>query len=254
MSTSLANDATLADQAVPVRGGLLQNALPAPDGWERGGLEVLLNGAAEPLLLDRCFTVSERDLARPEPTRFIPFQIETGSTCSTLSMLDHDAVARDRLAATTEYAVGRQLALDVLDLGTPSLDDAQSLGEAGGVASGVGCLEEQAALAGFGSRWFLHASPRTAAALRDAGMIDSNRRSPSGAQWIMSTGYAGTEPGRVWATGTVWVGQGAPSIRSVIEHRRNDDFSIADRSALVAFDPSILLSIDVPVGDCPTTN
>lgn len=249
MSASLAQVVDLPAQSTPARGGLLSAALPAPDGWERG-LTVSFYGCGEPILRDKC--VSAIDVPhRASVGEFPSFPIEQGSTCSTLSQLDHEEFALGRLNATTEWAMGRQLATDQADTGAPSFLDGTDLGEAESVVAGVGCLEEEVAMTGFGSRYFLHASPRTAAALRDASMIDSNGRSPSGARWIISPGYAGLDAGRIWATGPVWAGASVPTVHAAVGHRTNDDEAFALRAGIVAFDPCINLSLTVPVGACP---
>lgn len=248
---SLTQPVDLPAQSVPARGGLLEAALPAPDGWERG-IGVPFYGCGEPLLKDKCVTSDDSEGTRPEIVEFPSFPIEQRSACSTLSRLDHEAFATGRLNATSEWAIARQLALDPLELGSPTLEDAQSLGSIASVVDAIACLEEEAALTGFGARYFLHTSPRTAATLRAEDMIDGDGRSPSGARWIISPGYAGIAPGRVWLTGAVWVGTSSPETLSGVVHRLNDDLAVASRTGLVAFDPCLLLSVDIETGTCPT--
>lgn len=250
MAVSLAQVVDLPAQSTPRQGGLLAAALPAPDGWERG-LAIPFYGCGEPILRDKCVTAV--DVAhRAGVAEFPAFPIEQGSTCSTLSQLDHEEFALARLNATTEWALGRQLATDQVGTGAASFLDSTDLGAASDVVAGIGCLEEEVAMTGFGSRYFLHASPRTAAALRDAGMMNNDGRSPSGARWIISPGYAGLEAGRVWATGPVWAGTSVPDVHAAVGHRTNDDEAFALRAGIVAFDPCVNISLTVPVGDCPT--
>lgn len=252
MVASLNQVVDLPEQSAPLPGGLLRIALPAPEGWERG-IVFPAYGCAAPVAMDGCVTSDDTSESRPSSAAYPPFAIQQRTACSTLGGMDLSQQASDRLAATTEFALGRQLATNALNLEGEYLDDAENLGTAGDAVAGVGFLEEEAALRGFGSRHFLHASPRTAAMLVREKMIDSNGRSPMGARWIISPGYAGTAPGRVWATGTVWVGTDAPFTRVGFDHRMNDAVAAAERSGLVAFDPCINISIDIPVGDAPTT-
>lgn len=238
-------------QSAAARGGVLEGASPAPDGWE-GGLVVPFYGCGEPQLLAGCATSIDEG-NRVSVVETPSFEIVQSAWCSTISGTDQDQQALDRLAATSEYALGRQLVTNELDFdAAPSLANAESIGEAEDVVAGIGCLEEQVALTGFGSRYFLHASPRTAAYLRNARMMDNDGRSPAGARWIISPGYAGTDPGRVWATGTVWAAVGAPIVDAATEHRLNTYEAIARRPGIVLFDPCINLSVDIPVGACPT--
>lgn len=252
MVASLSQVVDLPEQSVPMSGGLLRNALPAPDGWERGIIFPAYS-CGEPVAMDGCVTSDDTSEARPESTEYRSFGIQQRTSCSTVGQMDLPQQVSDRLAATTEFALGRQLATNSLDLPGTYLDDAENLGSTDDVVAGIGFLEEEAALRGFGSRYFLHASPRTAATLVSKKMIDSNGRSPAGARWIVSPGYAGTEPGRVWATGAVWVGSGAPDVFSGFEIRQNEEIAVADRVGIVAFDTCINISIDIPVGDDPTT-
>lgn len=250
MAHTLTKAVDLPAQSTPGRGGLLSAALPAPEGWE-GGLAIPFYGCGEPILRDKCVTSVDVP-HRTSVAEFPSFPIEQGSTCSTLSQLDHEEFALARLNATTEWAMGRQLATDQVGLGGPSFLDSTDLGVSEDVVAGIGCLEEEVAMTSFGSRYFLHASPRTAAALRAAKMIDNDGRSPSGARWIISPGYAGLDEGRVWATGAVWAATSVPDVHAAVSHRVNDDTAFALRAGIVAFDPCINLTLTVPVGACPT--
>jgi hypothetical protein len=242
------------EQTARVKGGLLDVAHPAPEGWERG-IAVAFYGCAEPIVADKCVNF-DAVANRPEVQEFSMIPIEQGSTCSTLSRLDHSDIARARLETTTEWALGRQMQTDIVGTGNPSLDDATLLGvvaEADFVTA-VGCLEQAAADTGFGSEWFLHAPPRAASYLAYMGLIDLNRLSPSGAKWIISPGYLPEDDTtvRIWATGPVWVGADAPRVTEAVGFQTNDDTAYALRVGLVAFDPCMNLAIDVTVPACPT--
>ena len=222
------------------RFGLMQVALPAPSGWERGGFEVPLLGCTEPEIVDRCMTfgTDRSEMGRPSVASYSPVQLEADSTCSTLSELEHDQFAQNALAATTEFALGRELlerpaggdALSLSDLETVNATPESS------VVAAVSLAESEAVARGLGRRFFLHAPVHLVAHLRARHLIDSNGRSPFGAQWVLSSGYVWEEP-VIWVTGAVWAGAGAPVVQQAVTHRRNDAFGLAWRSIIAGFDP-----------------
>lgn len=234
-------------------GGLLGAALNAPEGWTQG-LSIPFYGCGEPLLQDRCVTANDT-VYRTSVAEFHPFGIEQGATCSTLSRLDQKRHVSGRIDSTTEWAVARQLATDVLALGTPSFADGTSLGVVadGNFVLAVATLEQAAADAGFGAQWWLHGPIKAAAFLTDADALDKGL-SPSGAPWVISPGYPvqGATTIRLWATGPVWASVDEPFILNDIDRRGNEDTAYANRSAIVAFDPCVNLYIDVTVPASPT--
>lgn len=240
------------DQIARIKGGLLDVAHPAPAGWERG-LAITFYGCGEPSVRDHCVTSTD-ELNRVGSERFDSFAIEQNSTCTTNDYLDQSAIARARLEATTEWALGQQLQNGIVNPDTPSLSDADVLGlvaDADFVAA-VSCLEQAAADKGFGSIWTLHAPPRAAAYLKRYKMLDDGL-SPSGAPWVISPGYTpqGDTTIRLWATGPVWVGVDDPRERAAVNRRLNDETAYSTRQGIVAFDPCMNIAIDVTVPACP---
>lgn len=245
---------TQVDQSARMPGGLLSRSLPAPGGWDRGGLTIPFYGCGEPVLRDKCVQ------AEDEPTRdgvatFYTIPIEQGSTCSTSGVDGLDGHALDRYSATVDYAMGRQLQTDQIGSGSPSLDDVTPLGTVADAdfVTAVGCLEAAASFEGKGARIVLHAPVRAAAYLKSLNLIDDNGKSPTGADWIISAGYqtANATTVRLWATGTVWASVDTPISVSDVAHRLNDQSSWARGIGIVAFDPCILKSINVTVPTCP---
>jgi hypothetical protein len=231
-------------------GGILASALSAPAGWMQG-LSIPFYGCGEPQLVDRCVSAHDAPY-RTAVAEFLPFGIQQGASCSSLSRLDQQAHARGRLDATTEWGVARQFATDMLGLGSPSLADADHIGTVDDFALAVGALEQGAAEAGFGAQWWLHA-PMLAAAFLARDNLLLNDKSPSGAPWVISPGYpAETPPNvRLWATGPVWAAVDDPFVYGDLDRRNNEDEAYAQRSAIVAFDPCVNLSIDVTVPQVP---
>lgn len=234
-------------------GGLLGAALPAPAGWHQG-LSIPFYGCGEPLLQDRCAS-SNDEPHRTSVAEFHPFGINQGATCSTLSRLDQKKHARGRLDSTTEWAIARQLATDVLNLGTPSFDDGVSLGTVANAdfVLAVATLEQAAADTGFGAQWWLHAPIKAAAYLANAKQLKQGM-TPSSAPWVISPGYPVEGPTtiRLWATGPVWVGVGDAYVLNDVDWSVNEDSAYANRDAVVAFDPCINLYIDITVPASPT--
>lgn len=228
-------------------GGILAAALPAPQGWMQG-LSIPFYGCGEPVLQDRCVTANDEPY-RTAVAEFKPFGISQGATCSSLSRLDQKRHAEGRLDSTTEWAVARQLATDVLALDTPSFADGTNLDfvEGGNFVLAVAMLEQAAADAGFGAQWWLHAPVFAAAFLANAHLIDVNHMSPSGAPWVISPGYPMQGPTtiRLWATGPVWAAVDEPFILNDLDRRGNEDSAYAQRSAIVAFDPCVNIYIDI---------
>jgi hypothetical protein len=234
-------------------GGILNTALPAPEGWMQG-LALPFNGCGEPVLQDRCAASVDTLPDNIHVAEFHPFGVQQSSTCSSLSRIDQSKHAEARLDSTTEWAVARQLATDGLALGTPSFADGTSLGVVadGDFVLAVGTLEQAAADEGFGTQWWLHAPVKAAAFLTESRLM-LGKSSPSGAPWVVSVGYPvqGATTIRLWATGSVWAGVEEPFVFSDLDRRTNGDEAFAQRSAIVAFDPCINLFIDVTVPASP---
>jgi hypothetical protein len=238
-------------------GGLLAKGLPAPEGWERGGLLIPFNGCGAPTLRDKCVPDVD-DLTRGDTSEFPAIPIEQGAICSTTGPDSQQDQAFARFNATAEWALGRQLQTDAINSGAPKLDDAVSMGtvaDANFVAA-VSCLEQAAADTGYGARFVLHAPLRAAAYLADANLIDGNGNSPTGAPWVFSAGYQShpTTPDtlvRLYVTGTVWASLATPWAVEGTAYRVNDQWAQARGVGVAAFDPCMLSAIDVTVPACP---
>lgn len=245
---------TMEVELTPRKMGLLDAALSVPQGWAQG-LAIPFYGCGEPLLQDRCATANDVAYG-PGVAEFHPFGVSQGAVCSTLGRMDQKAHASGRLNATTEWAVARQLATDVLGLGSPSFADGTSLGTVtdGDFVLAVATLEQAAADAGFGTEWWLHGPIKAAAYLADQDQMDSDFVSPTGAKWVISPGYPvqGTTTIRLWATGPVFAAVAEPYVLNDVDRGTNHDEAYANREAIVAFDPCINLYIDVTVPASPT--
>lgn len=240
------------NQSARVRGGVLDVALPAPEGWERG-LAIQFYGCGEPILRDKCITAIDVP-HRPTAAEFGIFPIEQGSTCSTIGRTDNADHARQRLEQTSEWALGRELQTGQASPGSPSLNDATVLGtvDLADFTTAVGCLEQAAADAGFGARWLLHAPVRAAGYLAERRLLVDGR-SPTGAQWVISPGYEVQGPTtiRLWVTGTVWAAVDDIIVADTPDWQQNSGLAMAMRGGIVAFDPCLNIAVDISVPACP---
>lgn len=244
----------IVDQSARMPGGVLSRSLPAPAGWERGGLIIPFYGCGEPVLRDKC--VEATDVPhRGGVAEFPAFPIEQGVTCSTTGPDSLIQRAADRYGATSDWSLGRQLQTDQAATGAPKLEDATTMGTVadGQFISAVACLEQAAADAGFGAKIVLHAPVRAAAYLASQGLLDTNGLSPTGSPWIISSGYEAQSVSlvRLYATGTVWAAVTQPEISENVSYATNDIDAWARGVGVVAFDDCVLVSIDVEVGECP---
>lgn len=247
--TSLGNGAR-------IRGGLLANAYPLPDGWEHG-ITFLGTGCSEPELSGPC-TITDRTEVRPGAANiFEPIFINQSSGCSMLSKVGNVDIATNRLESTTEWALGRALALGAGD--NPALADGTSISTGASFIEAVSCLEQAAADVGFGAEVFLHAPLRAAAFLMEKSLVMDGLFSPSGFQWIFSPGYPTTSETEVtiWATGSVFAGVNAAETlvdgvtgQPPVGWRQNTAAAYRQRLGLAAFDPCLNLSATITVNAC----
>lgn len=245
------------DESARMPGGLLSRSLPAPTGWSRGGLSIKLRGCGEPVLRDKCVDATDVPNRRGDVGNFPAIPIEQGVTCSTTGPDGINAEALDRYTATADWSLGRQLQTDAIGFGSPKLDDATIIGTVPGsdFVEAVACLEQDAADNGFGSKFVLHAPVRAAAYLADHNLIDGNGKSPTGADWIISSGYRvhPTTPAtiiRLYATGLVWASIEPAEVFEAVGYATNDVDAWARGVGIVAFNPCILTAIDITVSAC----
>lgn len=244
------------DQSARMPGGLLARSLPAPAGWERGGLLIPFYGCGEPVLRDKCVQSEDVPNQNAPAASFPAVPIEQGSMCSTTGSDSVVGSAQDRYNATADWALSRQLQTDQADTGAPKLDDAVSMGTmAGGdFATALGCLEQAAASElGFGAVWVIHTTLRGLNYLAAASLLDGNGRTFAGAQVIVGTGYTNDNGTTVplWVTGQVWASIAAPETIEGVVYRQNNLEGWARGMGVVAFDGCMLGKVAVTVPACP---
>jgi hypothetical protein len=250
-----------------IRGGILANAYPLPDGWEQG-VSFFGTGCSEPQVIGAC-EVSDLTLIRPgDGNIFTPVYINQTAACSMLSKVGVVDIATNRLESTTEWAMGRVLATG-LETDNPSFLDAENVSASDdienvglSVVNAVSCLEQAAADVGFGAEVFLHAPMRAAAYLANAGVMSESYYSAGGIPWIISPGYpveSGEESDTItlWATGSIFasVGEAEALVDGITGRppqgwRVNTNASVRQRIGLAAFDPCLNISATFTVPAC----
>lgn len=242
------------DQSARMPGGLLARSLPAPAGWERGGIAIPFYGCGEPVLRDKCVVGEDIPHQGGPAVEFPSVPIEQGSMCSTSGPDSLIGTARDRFNATADWALSRQLQTDQADTGAPKLNDAVSLGAAADAnfTLALGCLEQAAADTGFGAVWVVHTTLRGMSYLVAQGLVVDGL-TPSGARVIVGTGYQNASPTSVplWATGQVWASVSDPDTLEGVAYRTNNIEAWARGIGVAAFDPCLLQLITVTVPVCP---
>lgn len=252
-----------------IRGGLLANAYPLPDGWEHG-VSFRGTGCSEPQIVGPC-AVTDRTETRPgDDNVFEPIFITQSAACSMLSKVGTVDMAANRLEATSEWALGRALATGLGSETNISFADADNIAHADydpttiglSVVNAVSCLEQAAADLGFGAEIMLHAPMRAASYLAEAGVMSESYYSAGGLPWIISPGYPVETEGdettiTIWATGSVFAAVGDAYLltdgvtgQRPFGWRTNTDAAFQQRIGLAAFDPCLNLSASFTVPAC----
>jgi hypothetical protein len=237
---TLSNPVWLPQQ--PWKGGLVDRGLSFPDGVEwRTGVRFNSTGCVAPLLQDACNPTDKTPTRVGDEHEFLPTNAIQPVECATISNIDLERLARERLTATTEWALGQSLLL-----GTATEPDNPALSDV--VATAYGCAEEAlsktlalAAQAAFGTALTVHLTVEAAVLLAERiAAIDW-------VTFIVSPGY-GTGA-QIWVTGPTYVGVDADMVLSGTFREQNTAQNIAERLVLAVFDPCVLFSGTFP-NDC----
>lgn len=250
-------------EMTPVRSsrlGVLDRAYDLPDGWENG-IEFYGVGCGEPDIVGPC-VVSDTTETRPENALFEPIFIRQSAACANMSQVGTIDMAISRLRSTTEWALGRTLALATGST-NPSFADSDLVAVQASAVSAVSCLEQAISDTGFGADAMLHAPSRAAAYLKNERVMDDDGFSPTGFPWLISPGYpGGVDNGdettvTIWATAPVFYGvtDADPLIdpstgKPPNGWRINLDVTFAQRLGMAAFDPCLNLSATFTVPAC----
>lgn len=224
--------------------GIMSRARPLPAGWETG-IEFRAGGCPAPVVAGQCATFNDTPTAATVAA-FSAFTIRQSTICSTLSG-DLGTTARDRLAQTTEFALGAELATGTAT-GNAALSDATDVAaSASTVTDALSCLLAAAATTASGVPVTLHANMQAAAHLVGTDLLTGTASLVD--RVIVSPGYPVTD-GRLWITGPVWWAATAPQDLEAIDWRRNSQEEWAQREAIVVFDPCLNLTADFDIEAC----
>lgn len=246
---------TNVDQSARMPGGLLAKSLPAPAGWERGGIAIPYYGCGEPVLRDKCVTAEDVPNRNGDVAAFPAIPIEYGSACSTTGPDSVLPSAEDGYEATADWALSRQLQTDAVANGQVTLNDGTLLGTVADAdfATAVGALEQAAADAGFGRVWVMHTTVRGASYLAQQGLMTIDGYTPAGARVIIGTGYQNPNGTTVelWVTGPVWASISEPTPVENVAYRQNNLEAWARGAGVAGFDPCINERVRVTVPAAP---
>lgn len=226
----------------PWKGGLVDRGLPIPDGVEwRTGVRFTSTGCVAPLLQDPCAPADKVPTRTGADAEFLSLNIIQPVDCSTISNIDLERLARERLDSTTEWALGQQLMLDSGALGNPKLTDA--------VATAYTCAQDAlatmlglASQTGFGAALTVHLSPAAAALLAYKNLDDLDW-----VDYIVSPGYG--EAPAIWVTGATYVGVDTEVVLTGVWREGNNQNVVAEKIGIAFFDPCILIAGTFPA-DC----
>jgi len=226
----------------PWKGGLVDRGLSFPAGLEwRTGVRFNSTGCVAPLLQDACVPADKVPTGIGDEHEFLPTNAIQPVECSTINNIDLERLARERLDATTEWALGQSLLL-----GTATDPDNPALSDVAPVA--YGCAAEAlsktlalAAQASFGTALTVHLTVEAAVLLYD------QIANMDWVTFIVSPGY-GTGA-QIWVTGPTYVGVDEEIMLSGVLQVQNTQQFIAERLILAAFDPCVLVSGTFP-NDC----
>jgi hypothetical protein len=243
------------DQSARMPGGLLSKSLPAPAGWERGGIAIPYYGCGEPVLRDKCVVAEDIPNRNGAVAEFPTVPIEYGSACSTTGPDSVLPSAQAGYDATADWSLSRQLQTDAVSNGQPTLGDGNLLGTVADAdfATAVGALEQAAADSGFGRVWVLHTTVRGASYLAQQGLLTIDGFSPAGAKWVIGTGYENPNGTTVelWATGPVWASVAEPVDIENVARRQNNLEAWSRGMGVAGFDPCISQRVRVTVPAAP---
>lgn len=247
-------------QPSPMGGGLLEQALALPAGWERGGVAFEDANCLLPTVMGQCPEGEDlKPTDRPDWDEFRTYTLIQAVECTTMGGTDVAAMSREELARTGSFALAREMltgvasARDTPDALTPNPSLAGVATDLGAdfesVAAALACMESQLAElnAGRGGVILAPIAFATQALAERVIWRDGARwRTVTGAPVIVSGGFDGRAPAAVvppadgapvyaYATTAVWAGVGAVDTYGDVNRSVNTAASRAEQVALAAF-------------------
>lgn len=253
--------------AQPTSGGegLLSQALPLPDGWERGGVAFLDANCLLPTVMGPCPELDDlKPTDRAESAEFRPVTLIQAVECSTMGGLDVSGISQDELARTAPFALARELLTGEASArdssptqANPSLVGAAFAGNLGAaftsVAAALACLEQNLAddNAGRGGVILAPIGFATMALAERVLWRDGARwRTVNGTPVMISGGFDGRAPVEdpatqaapdagdplyAYATTAVWAGTGTTATYADVDRAVNTANARTEQIGLAAF-------------------
>lgn len=248
-------------QPSPMGGGLLEQALALPDGWERGGIAFEDPNCLAPTVMGQCPTSDEelKPTDRVGQDEFRTYELIQAVECTAMGATDVSQIAESELARTRSFALAREMltgfasARDTKDTITPNpslAGTATSLGaDFPTVAASLGCLEASLAALNSGRGGFILAPiawATQALAERVIWRDGARWRTVTGAPVIIDAGFDGRAPGSAlppaagaplyaYATTAVWAGVGRSDTIADMNRGVNTNNARAEQVGLAAF-------------------
>lgn len=254
---TLLNRGVVLPSATSVGGGILAQARPLPDGWERGvefATEACL-AAGEHVF---CATSPvDKDFQATELASFDPFGVQVSVVCSTLggaqAQAEREAKARAALAVVDEFSVGHVLATgqttDNVDTGNDNLSDATSAGNAATAEAALAILEDSIATNLRGHLAWVHVTPARLTELAVAQAIYRDElgawRTATGNLVVASPGYAGNIDDEIVASTEVFAERGEIELMRTVDRSDNRYLAVHEAAAMAVFDPCFLVSVGI---------
>lgn len=256
-------------QPSPMGEGLLAQALPLPDGWQRGGIGFEDPNCLTPTVMGQCPDIGAelKPTERVESHEFRSYSLIQAVACTTMGGTDVRGLANSEIARTGGFALARELltgAASTRDTPVPNptlVDTATDLGAVfETVAGSLACLESSLADLNSGRGGVILAPiawATQALAERVLWRDGARWRTVTGAPVIISGGFDGRGPGAVaapaagepvyaYATTAVWAGVGTVDTYADTNREINTDSARAEQVALAAFSPCAVVAAASP--------
>lgn len=245
---TLARDVTL-PSASAVGGGVLAQARPLPDGWERG-----VEFATETCLIAGSHqfcpaSPGEKSFQGTDLAEFDAFGVEVSVACTTLTPFDERlAQARAALGVVAEFDVGAELATGTVT-GNPNLGDAVSVGSAGFSKDALALVEGAIATNLRGDLAWVHVAPLRLTELLSEQAIWMDDmgawRTATGNLVVSSPGYETALADEIVATPEVFADLGDVDLIRTTDRADNRHMAVHEAPALAVFDPCFVVSASI---------
>lgn len=242
--------------ATPVGGGILDQARPLPEGWERGvefATEACL-AAGEHLFCPDSPT--EKAFQGTTLTEWFAYGVEVSVVCTLLggarANAEREEKARAALEVIDEFSVGQVLATGLTSAGSdtsnPALSDAVSGGTGAGVVAALAVLEDSIASNLRGHLAWVHVTPARLTELVAAQAVYRDMdtwRTATGHLVVASPGYVGNIDDEIVATTEVFASRGDIELVSTEDRSDNRHLAVHEAPALAVFDPCYNVSVGI---------